>query len=494
MNVFKFITPTGQPIEITGPAGSTYDQAKSIFDQQYSTGSLVGLKAGDVLNSLVQAKGGLTTALSQVTSSITASTISQIGSAITKIPNLPVLDPVDLATFVKTPVLAGSVVGPLSTTQVQGLMSSTAAAVNQLATEVTNEKGLGTYGLTADQLQQSGLIKPGTAELISQNPANLVSILSSPTVWTGKGGAESLNAVLSDPMLQSIAQQSTLASSFNQLSELGVVSSTVNNLFSSNTDLGAVVNNAANYGVAATTEWLKNTVGGSEIGQLSTSAVQSVFGMNFGSINSGSSGGGNPLQTGIQSPKGFSNTVNRSVINAGFASIIGNNKIPSNIFANPALGIDIRAQASQLSAINQSSSILLTQLASSTAGLAALSQVPGASAITSLLQSGQGLTSEIQGAARLLESAKNLPGVASLLKDIPGSGEILSSFNEFGPELFTQGLDALGLDAASLGALGLDVSALTDFGAADLLAGSEKAIEAAQEYAAEAFEAVASFW
>jgi len=494
MNVFKFITPTGQPIEITGPAGSTYDQAKSIFDQQYSTGSLVGLKAGDVLNSLMQAKGGLTTALSQVTSSITASTISQIGSAITKIPNLPVQNPVDLATFVKTPVLAGSVVGPLSTTQVQGLLSSTAAAVNQLATEVTNEKGLGTYGLTADQLQLSGLIKPGTAELINQNPANLVSILSSPTVWTGKGGAESLNAVLSDPMLQSIAQQSTLTSSFNQLSELGVVSSTVNNLFSSNTDLGAVVNNAANYGVAATTEWLKNTVGGSEIGQLSTSAVQSVFGMNFGSINSGSSGGGNPLQTGIQSPKGFSNTVNRSVINAGFASIIGNNKIPSNIFANPALGIDIRAQVSQLSAINQSSSILLTQLASSTAGLAALSQVPGASAITSLLQSGQGLTSEIQGAARLLESAKNLPGVASLLKDIPGSGEILSSFNEFGPELFTQGLDALGLDAASLGALGLDVSALTDFGAADLLAGSEKAIEAAQEYAAEAFEAVASFW
>ena len=494
MNVFKFITPTGQSVEVTGPAGSTYDQAKSIFDQQYSTGSLVGLKAGDILNSLVQAKGGLSTALAQVTSSITSSTISQIGSAITKIPNLPVIDPVTISTFVKTPVLAASAVGPLSTTQVQGLLSSTAAAVKQLATDVTNEKGLGTYGLTADQLQQAGLIKPGTAELINQNPANLVSILGSPTVWTGKGGAESLNAVLSDPTLQSIAQQSSLTSSYNQLSELGVVSSTVNNLFSSSTDLGAVVNNAANYGIGATTEWLSNTVGGSDIGQLTTSAIQSAFGMSFGDVNKSISGSLNPLQTGVQSPKGYSNTVNRSVINASFASIIGNNKIPSNIFANPALGIDIRTQASQLNAINQSSSILLTQLASSTAGLAAVSQVPGAGAITSLLQSGQGLTSEIQGAARLLDSAKNLPGVASLLKDIPGSGEILSSFNEFGTELFTQGLDALGLDAASLGALGLDVSALTDFGAADLLAGSEAAIEAAQEYAAEAFEAVASFW
>ena len=59
MNVFKFITPTGQPIEVTGPAGSTYDQALAIFNQQYNTGSLAGLRAGDVLNSLVQAKGGL---------------------------------------------------------------------------------------------------------------------------------------------------------------------------------------------------------------------------------------------------------------------------------------------------------------------------------------------------------------------------------------------------------------------------------------------------
>ena len=373
MNVFKFTTPTGQLIEVTGPAGSTYDQALAIFNQQSTTGSLTGLRAGDILNSLVQAKGGLATALSQVTSSITPSTLSQIGSALTKIPNLPALNPTTISTFVNTPVLAGSTVGPLSTTQIQGLLSSTAASVNQNATDITNENGLGTYGLTADQLQQAGLIKPGTAELINQNPANLVSILSSPTVWTGKGGATDLDSILTNPTLQSIAQQSSLASSYNQLSQLGAVSSTVNNLIGSNTDLGAVVNNAANYGVAATTEWLNNTVGGSEIGQLTTSAINSIFGQNFGTVNRSVSGGGNPLQTGVQSPRGFSNTVNRSVVDTAFNSIIGNNKIPSNIFANPVLGIDLRTQATQLSTVNQSASILLTQLASTTAGVAALS-------------------------------------------------------------------------------------------------------------------------
>lgn len=492
MNVFKFVTPTGQQVELTGPAGSTYDQALAIFNQQYNTGSLTGLRSGDILNSLIQAKGGLATALSQVTSSVTPSTISQIGSAITKIPNLPVLNPTTISTFVTTPVLAGSVVGPLSTTQVQGLLSSTAAAVNQPATEITNEKGLGTYGLTPDQLQQAGLIKPGTADLINQDPANTVSILSSPTVWTGEGGADSLDSVLANPTLQNIAQQSTLASSYNNLSELGVVSSTVNNLFGSTKDLGAVVNNAANYGLGATTAWLNNTVGGSDIGQLTTSAVQSIFGMNFGSVNQSVSGGGNPLQTGVQTPRGYSNTVNRSVIDTAFNSIIGNNKIPSNIFANPALGIDIRAQATKLSTINQSSSILLTQLASTAAGVAALSQIPGANNIMSLLKSGQGFVSEIKGATQLLDKAKNLPGVGELLKDIPGSAEILREFNNYTTELSAIGENLLGNAKDLLGEI--DISTFTDFDASALLENAEEVIEIAQEYAAEAFEAIASFW
>ena len=492
MNVFKFITPTGQTVEITGPAGSTYDQAQSIFDQQYATGSLSGLRVGDVLNSLIQAKGGLSTALAQVTGSITPSTISQIGSAITKIPNLPALNPVDISTFVATPVLAGSTVGPLSTTQIQGLLSSTAAAVNQDPATITNTKGLGTYGLSADQLQQAGLIKPGTAELINQDPANLVSTLSSPTVWTGLGGAESLDSVLANPTLQNIAQQSTLTSSYNNLSELGVVSSTTNNLLSSSTDLGAVVNNAANFGLGATTAWLNNTVGGGDIGQLTTSAVQSVFGMSFGSVNQAVSGGGNPLQTGVQSPRGYSHTVNRSVIDTAFNSIIGTNKIPTNIFTNPALGIDIRTQATQLSAINQSSSILLTQLASTAAGVSALSQIPGTNNIMSLLKSGQGLVSEIKGATQLLDKAKNLPGVAELLKDIPGSGEILSSLQNYSTELSAIGQNLFSNVTDIFSAN--DITAFTDFDASALLGGAETVIADAAPIAEEVLSEIASFW
>ena len=500
MNVFKFVTPLGQSVEITGPAGSTYEQAQAIFSRQSTTGSLVGLRPGDILNSFVQAKGGLTTALAQVTTGIQSGNLNQIASGLTKIPNLPVQNPVNIATFVNTPVLGVSTVGPLSTSQIQGLLSSTAASVDQAATDISNDKGLGRYGLTADQLQQAGFIKPGTADLISQDPASAVSILSSPTVWTGRAGVDNLDSLLANPTLQSVVQQSSLTSSFNQLTELGVVSNTTNQLLRSTADLGAVVNNAANYGISAATSWLNNTVGGSEIGQLTTSAIQSVFGVNFSQANQGISGGGNPLQTGVQSPRGFSNTVNRSVIDASFNSIIGNPKIPANIFANPVLGIDIRAQAQQVSTINQSASILLTQLATTGAGVAALSQIPGVDSILSVLKSGQGLVSEIQGAAKLLDQAKNLPGVGALLSDIPGSAEILRDFNNFTTELSGIGQNLLGnaqqlfsdFDISAF--TDFDISAFTDFDASALLGGAEEVIEIAQEYAAEAFEFIASFW
>ena len=527
MNVFNFITPTGQQVELTGPAGSTYDQALAVFNQQSATGSLIGLRSGDILNSLIQAKGGLATALSQVTSSITPSTLSQIAGVVTKIPNLPASNPTTISTFVNTPVLVSNTVGPLSTTQVQGLMASTAAAVNQNSTDVTNEKGLGTYGLTPNQLQQAGLIKPGTAELINQDPANTVSTLSSPTVWTGKGGADSLDSVLANDTLQAAVQQDSMATSYDQLTQLGVVSDTTVNttldpyagltaeqiqllggadptdpiiryrlglpaLTDSTSTVGSIVNNAANFGVGPTLSWLNNTVGGSEIGQLTTSAINSIFGQSFGSANKSVSGGGNPLQTGVQTPKGYSNTTNRAVIDASFNAIIGNNKVPANIFANPGLGIDSQKLAGQVNTINQSASILLTNLASTAAGVAALSQVPGANQILTLLQSGAGLYQQVQGAAKLLDQVKDLPGVGELLKDLPGSSQVLADLQGF-----KEGIAGIGKDIYNNVAdvfSDLDIKSLSDFDTSALLDSAKEVIADAEPLIQEGLEYLASFW
>ena len=488
MNVFKFTTSTGQVVEVTGPPGSTYEEAQAIFNQQSTTGSLVGLKAGDVLNSIVQAKGGLATAWAQLTTAFSQNNSLRSSNTSIAIPNLPAQNPVNISTFVNTSVLASGKVGPLSSTQVQGLMASTAAAVNQHPTDVTNEKGLGTYGLTPNQLQQAGLIKPGTAELINQDPANTVSILSSPTVWTGKGGATDLDAVLTNETLQAAVQQDSMATSYDQLTQLGAVNantvdstldpyagltedqlqrlggadptdpivryrlglpklpgttlpgenSIFNSLFnSSSSSVGPIVNNAANYGVGPTLDWLKNTVGGSSIGQLTTSAINSIFGQSFGTVNQTVSGGGNPLQTGIQSPKGYSNTVNRSVIDASFNSIIGNEKIPKTIFAQPTLGVNASTVRTSATTTVSTTTSLLQQLASTPAGAAALTAAAGASAgaasLLATIQSGVSLYNTAQNVGKQIESLQTLlasPQVTNLIKELPGGQLVLDSFKD----------------------------------------------------------------
>lgn len=59
MSTFKFTLPNGKPFEVKGPPGLSLEQAKAIFDKQAETGSLVGIKPGEVLSAATQAAQGL---------------------------------------------------------------------------------------------------------------------------------------------------------------------------------------------------------------------------------------------------------------------------------------------------------------------------------------------------------------------------------------------------------------------------------------------------
>ena len=64
MGTFNFTLPNGKPFEIKGPPGLSLEQAKAIFDKQAETGSLVGIKPGEVLSAATQAAQGLASAQS----------------------------------------------------------------------------------------------------------------------------------------------------------------------------------------------------------------------------------------------------------------------------------------------------------------------------------------------------------------------------------------------------------------------------------------------
>ena len=318
MSIFKFTTPDGQQIEVKGPPTGTFDQAKAIFEKQLNTGSLAGLKAGDSLSAATQAAAGLGTAISQLKPNL-----QSITGSLPDLRGVAINNPIGAADFVGQEVSQASI-GTLNSTQVQGLVSQAGAAVGQASDVITNEKGLGKFGLDANQLQLSGLIKPGVAEQIAQNPSQLTSILQSPAVWTGVAGATSLAKVLGDVKLQGKVQQGLMDSNLSQLKQLGAIDGT-----ESAEKLGPLLQNATKFGTGPTMDWAKGQAPGNLVNQLNETAKQADYSQSFADANAELAGGGNPLQAGIQQAKGFAKTVDRSTINAGVASIVGNSKIPT---------------------------------------------------------------------------------------------------------------------------------------------------------------------
>jgi hypothetical protein len=282
MSTFKFTGPDGNTFEIQGPSGATFEQAKAVFDKQIATGGLTGIPVGGLVNAVTQATGGLSSALSQLGPQATALT-KQIGNFINLPTKIGALIPnaISVSDFVNTKINAQNI-GTIVSTQVQGLVAQTAASVNQAASAITNVKGLGQFGLNADQLQLSGLIKPGLADQINLNPSKFTEILTSPTSWTGKLGVTNVNSLLDSSRLQSTIQQGLMNANFDQLKQLGTITG-----LESSAQLGPLLNVATKFGSGTATAWLSSATGVSGI----SSAITSGIGGNISGLLSGGVGG-----------------------------------------------------------------------------------------------------------------------------------------------------------------------------------------------------------
>jgi len=281
MSNFKFTGPDGKIFEIQGPSGATFEQAKAVFDKQLTTGGLTGIPVGGLVNAITQATGGLSSALAQLGPQATALT-QQVGNFINLPTKIGALVPnaISVSDFVNTKISAQNI-GTIASTQVQGLVAQTAASVNQAASDITNIKGLGQFGFNADQLQLSGLIKPGLADQINLNPSKFTEILSSPTSWTGKLGVTDINSLLDSSRLQTTVQQGLMNVNFDQLKQLGTISG-----LESAAQLGPLLNVATKFGSGTATAWLSSATGVSGI----SSAIASGIGGNISGLLSGGAG------------------------------------------------------------------------------------------------------------------------------------------------------------------------------------------------------------
>lgn len=315
MPSYTFRAPDGAVFKIEAP-NITESQARAIFDQQLSTGSLTNLTPGQVLNAARQASNGLSSALSQIRSAPS----SPLDQAFNRLSTVPVTQPLNTAGFLKTPIDTSSI-GNLNTDSVKGLLAQTQSTANQAFTAVTG-KGIGGYAIPPQQLEQAGLLKPGTVDRYLRSGANVEQVLSSPAVWTGKNGITGLQSFLDQPVQQARVVENQLSSHYNTMSKLGVITPQ-----QSPQAVAALLGSSAQVGVKAVTQWSKGAAPPDLVNQINSAARASEYAVNF--VQDKLSGKISGKSGGSVVARGFGNTVNRAGLDQAVTSILGSSKIPA---------------------------------------------------------------------------------------------------------------------------------------------------------------------
>ena len=266
MAIFNYTLPSGSQFRLEAPAGTTQAEADRIFYTQVAAGSLVGYEPGQTLtsvetqltkfelsrqdrgtagedtrpvlsiNQIINFDGIVLTSTSQsLPQNILVNLLSQpIPVSIPNLSDVLLTNPINEADIVliRGDDLPPSAVGAngiraLSEYQVQKLLAQIANLVDQESDQLSMKKGIGRYGFTAYQLEQAGYVKPGTSlRFFAVDPEDFVAVMSSPSVWTGRGGVYSLDALLEDPLLQNQIQVQLMQQGYDDLQANGTIVTT----------------------------------------------------------------------------------------------------------------------------------------------------------------------------------------------------------------------------------------------------------------------------
>jgi hypothetical protein len=237
-----------------------------------------------------------------------------------KLDTVPVASPIDSAAFLEqTP--AELSVGSLDPTQVTGLLAQAKLDVGQSFDTVSLDKGIGEFGLSASQLEGAGFLKPGTVQTFLKDPAQLESVLSSPSVWTGKSGIGNLGSLLADPGLQSLTQNEIMVTALDGLKSAGVVTGN-----EAPRDLASFVQTASKFGVNTTVDWINGAAPPDIATEINSVAKSAQFAVNFVDTKASELVAGG-IQLG-----GFTGTAQRGQLDQAVSQIIGNPKVPTPNF------------------------------------------------------------------------------------------------------------------------------------------------------------------
>lgn len=326
MNFFTFTDPTtGNQYRVEGQPTLTEAQARVIFEQQRTAGSLVGMRAGDTVNAWTQAMSGLDAARAEVAQSVAQAPLPAAA--------VQVIDNLSRASFSGPPAAGISVadygrqlpalrsMANLDESVVRGTVAQAATLAGQSADQISNVGGVGKFGLSADQLERQGIIKPGTvARFLGPGSTNtLQDVLKSPAVWTGKQGMLGLPDMLSNGPAQDRIQQDLMKNGLNSIKSFGIP---VDNL-SPESVAGLALTAAKS--VDATVAWAQGQAGSIASGlqqQFDSIARDASFAVGFTNTKVSNA------MKGISIPIPATDTVERETVDAAATRVVGNEKVP----------------------------------------------------------------------------------------------------------------------------------------------------------------------
>ena len=288
--------------------------------------ALSGVGTGFSLPSSSAITGALTGAAARA-GSLASTAVNTLSGLVKSTPT----EGINAADFAKQgPALAG--LGSMSLPDVTGTLAQASKLVGQNADTISNTAGAGKFGLDAGQLERWGLVKPGTAaKFLSQGSSDLVGVLKSPTVWTGKDGVKSLDGLLGNDGLQNKIQQELMTSGVADLKSLGVPTDKL-----TPQALSGLATNAAK-SVSNTLDWAKNSpeLPANIKSKFDAAAVNGAFAVNLAQTKI------DPSMLQEYTPVAAVDTVNTDTLEAAAKRIVGNAKVPSILPVN----IEISAYA-----------------------------------------------------------------------------------------------------------------------------------------------------
>jgi len=469
MAQFKYTLPSGKRFTMTAPAGTTQVQADNIFYSQVAAGALVGVSAGQSVSgtrtaAVKFALSRLDRGTAGVDDRVILSIVNGLPtvSGIPNLVNVPLQNPITQADVANTGVdntYTAPAIGPLNSNQVQGLLAQIANFINQPYNVMTDQTGVGQYGLNCQQLEQAGYVKPGTYQQFIFDPSPLTTVMSAPGIWTGQNGIYSATDFLNSRSAQNDAMSTLMSNGYGSLTATGIITPPISPSVSvlsgqvyTQSGLQTVSALSASTGVS----FSGLSLAGTPLASLTSTAIT-----NPGSLTSGALNSAGELTNISSLTTSLNNTatgdVGALITNSGcygtqdtalWASSGGLGGATSNLpsinsltstlpgvtgLTNNIQNLNVLGKASQFAAgfsnpLNSLNNLGGVNIGSLTSGLPSLSSLslPDLGGLTSSLPDISSLTSAIPDLGSL---TSNLPSLSSLgnfgsLSSLPGLGSL----------------------------------------------------------------------